>query len=250
MDDSAQDALRMRRSVFASYAGGLVTYVFAAMVGAPSSGASNRPYVVKGGGGAQLSTQCEKKTCVECGGRLFVGDRRCATLYGFHRSSRVTHVVKVCGNRACAARRWYNYRARRQSKLYIATTNLQDVLFVNSSVGFDVAFLQYAQQLHFIGYVSIAAIAKCHSGVFGSPETTCFGSYLPDAIFLLHPITELGAVGIDANTISIGDELTQGAVEKYSAFLGIYVFPPKHLLGGGEGSRADGNAKVLINCGR
>ena len=99
MGDSAQNALRMRKSVFATHAGELATYVFAAMAGAPPSGASIWPYVAKGGGGAHLSTQCKNKTCVECGRRLFVGDRRCAAAYGLHRSSRVKHAVKVCGDR-------------------------------------------------------------------------------------------------------------------------------------------------------
>ena len=78
---------------------------------------------------------------------------------------------------------------------------------------------------------------------------TRFVSYLSDAIFPPHAITELGAIGADANTIAIGDGLTQIAVEKYSAFLGRYVFPPKHLLGV-RAVVADGNAKVLIKCGR
>ena len=78
---------------------------------------------------------------------------------------------------------------------------------------------------------------------------TRFVSYLSDAIFPPHAITELGAIGVDANTIAIGDGLTQIAVEKYSAFLGRYVFPPKHLLGVRDVA-AGGNAKVLIKRGR
>ena len=123
------------------------------------------------------------------------------------------------------------------------------MLFGNSPVGFDVAFPQYAHQLHFVEYVSIAAIAKRRSGVFGAPEATRFGSYLSGAIVLLQAVTELIAIGIDANTIPIGDELTQRAVDKYSAYLGRYVFPPKHLLGV-RAVVADGNSKVLIKRGR
>ena len=249
MGDCAHRALKMRRSVFADEAGGLITYVFAAMADAPATENSTWPYVAKGGSAAQPSMQCESKTCIECGGGLFIRDKREATVYGFHRSARVTHVVKACGKRECATRHWHNYRTRRQSKIYFATRKMRDVLFVNSAVGFDVVFLRYAQQLHFIGYVSIAAIAKCHSEVFGAPLTTRFRSYLSDAMFLLHAVTEFSAIGIDANTIRIGDEVTQDAIEKYSAFLARYVFPPKHLLGV-RAVVADGNAKVLTKCCR
>ena len=68
-------------------------------------------------------------------------------------------------------------------------------------------------------------------------------------MFLLHAVTEFSAIGIDANTIRIGDEVTQDAIEKYSAFLARYVFPPKHLLGV-RAVVADGNSKVLIKCCR
>ena len=49
MDDSAQKAVRMRRSVFVAEAGDLITYVFAAMADAPASGEAIWPYVAKGG---------------------------------------------------------------------------------------------------------------------------------------------------------------------------------------------------------
>ena len=44
-------------------------------------------------------------------------------------------------------------------------------------------------------------------------------------MFPLRAITEFSAIGIDANTKKIGDELTQSAVDQYSAFLGRYVSP-------------------------
>ena len=76
MGDSAQNDVRMRRSVIAEEAGDLIAYVFAAMAGAPAAGDSIWPYVAKGGPGAQLSMQCECKTCVDFGGGLFVRCRR------------------------------------------------------------------------------------------------------------------------------------------------------------------------------
>ena len=49
MDDSAQNAVRMRRSVFTEEAGDLITYVFDAAADSPATGDAIWPFAAKGG---------------------------------------------------------------------------------------------------------------------------------------------------------------------------------------------------------
>ena len=62
-------------------------------------------------------------------------------------------------------------------------------------------------------YLSLPSINAARRFLAQS-QTTRFGSYLDGAIFLLRAITERSPIGIDANTIKTGDELTQSAVDQ------------------------------------
>ena len=94
------------------------------------------------------------------------------------------------------------------------------MIFANSPVVFDGFFPQYAHKLQSISLAPIDDIAKCHSGVFGSRKTARVRSLAPDAILLFRAITEFIAIGINADTITIGGELTQRAVDQYASFPG------------------------------
>ena len=160
-----------------------------------------------------------------------------------------THVVRRCARKACRIMHWYNYTISGGKKQYFPCDEDRDVLFANSSVAFDVAFIRYVQKLHFYGFVSLAAVAKSHSAVFASPPTDHFVKLLGDAFFLLHAVTEFAEIGYDLRAITIGDEIPVAALRAYSEYLLQSVFPPKTTIDI-RAVVADGNAKVLPKCGK
>ena len=191
----------------------------------------------------------EREKCVECGAKLYVHEKKKALVYGFHAATTVQHVVKSCGDKKRRTRHWNNYRVIGNKKVYFDEGQTGSVLFLNSGVAFDVIFLRYAQQLQFIGFVSTSAVSKSHAAVFGSPRTSHFRNLLSDALFLLRSVTAFREIGYGVNTITLGDEITEDALRKYSPYLLKKVFPPRYLVSA-TAVVADGNAKVMAKCSK
>ena len=162
---------------------------------------------------------------MECGSQLKPHGGVNAAIYGFHVGISARHCRARCSKNACRARHWFNYRVRNGEKKYFSEKYREDVLFVTAGVAFDCAFLRYVRELHFLGYVSLAAIAKAEAAVFKAPPTTNFQTMLDDAVFLLHCINEFPTCDYDIDNLVIGGDIPEGALRVYTEHLLQKEFP-------------------------
>ena len=171
MDDAVGGTVLMKRDDFEGVYNACVTFACAPKTFPPPQ-SGHWSYNAAGGGAKKKVFESPVEICAECGGNLHVAYSKKAHVYGFHPTIEVRQVSKRCGKMRCRTRHWYNYRLVDGEKKYFDDGRVGGVIFINSSVGFDVTFLRYVQQLHFYGYVSFAAVAKAARRSLALPRET------------------------------------------------------------------------------
>lgn len=88
---------------------------------------------------------------------------------------------------------------RSQKKIPTGGRGGDGIIFAESSVGFDFAFVEYFRKPHFFGY-PFSDVVKSNASIFGSPETNRFRGLLSGAFSILRDVQEYATAGIDVNS--------------------------------------------------
>ena len=191
---------------------------------------------------------CPCQTCVipGCSGSLIEKTDKqleaiCYTLSG---PVEVIHQSKQCTARNCRATYGYNFRWEEGKKINVLS--IQDfadgMLFVNAKKGFSLQYLQYHEELVFRGHLSTRAIEHAYNEVFGDEENqvvAAFRKLHQTAMFYHLALQEFEVLGLHM-TLVLDDEVTDKALDIYSAYCHATLFPPssrskvKCLVGDGH----------------
>ena len=198
----------------------------------PSNATDSWSYEVRGGAEAEAWRKVETSriSCVDYGKNLRKTERKRARVYGFRPTRDVWHGCRKRISPKCNARRWFNYRTRSRRKIFFEGRGRDGIVFANSGFGFDFAFVEYIQKLHFFGFPSFSAVVKSNAEICGSPDTNRFRDLLSGAFFLLRAVQEYATAGIDVNEIAVGGECAEENNMSYADHLLRRVFPPRNLF--------------------
>ena len=191
---------------------------------------------------------CPCQTCVipGCSGSLIEKTDKqleaiCYTLSG---PVEVIHQSKQCTARNCRATYGYNFRWEEGKKINVLSIKdfADGMLFVNAKKGFSLQYLQYHEELVFRGHLSTRAIEHAYNEVFGDEEdqvVTAFRKLHQTAMFYHLALQEFEVLGLHM-TLVLDDEVTDKALDIYSAYCHATLFPPssrskvKCLVGDGH----------------
>ncbi|CAE7860288.1 unnamed protein product, partial [Symbiodinium necroappetens] len=177
---------------------------------------------------------CPCQTCVipGCSGSLIEKKDKqleaiCYTLSG---PVEVIHQSKQCTARNCRATCGYNFRWEEGKKINVLSIKdfADGMLFVNAKKGFSLQYLQYHEELAFRGHLSTRAIEHAYNEVFGDEEdqvVTAFRKLHQTAMFYHLALQEFEVLGLHM-TLVLDDEVTDKALDIYSAYCHATLFPP------------------------
>ena len=149
MGDSRETSIFMEiaefRILFIRYA----TYLFQPETAMPSNATDARSSEVRAGRGRGANSKLPGPF-VDCGKNLGGTDRKHARVYWFYPTRDVWRGRRERSSLERNARHWPNYRTRPEKKKISFEESGRDcIVFANSSVGFEFAFVEYIQKLHF-----------------------------------------------------------------------------------------------------
>ena len=154
MDDSGERSIFIDIPEFRDLCRKYATYLFQPDASMPSSSSTDRwSYEVRDGAKSECWPAIETSltSCVDCGNNMRKTERKRASVYGFYPTRNVWRGRRKCSSLKCNARHWFNYRSRSQKKIFFEERDRDGIVFVNSSVDFYFAFIEYIQKLHFFG---------------------------------------------------------------------------------------------------
>ena len=144
MGDSRETSVFMAMAEFRILFGTYAAYLFHPEAAIPSNATDEWSYEVRGGAEAWPKVATSRLPCVDCGRNMRETEWAQAIVYGFPPAR---DVWRGCRNRS-SARRWFNYWSRNQTNISFGGSGRDGIIFANSSVGFDFAFVEYIQKLN------------------------------------------------------------------------------------------------------
>lgn len=194
----------------------------------------------------------------KCRSPLSVGHEVRAIRYGLDGIADVTHRTMRCNRKGCKTVYNYNFMWAGSKKIN-TVKHVRDwpVLFVNSKRCFSVDYLKYNLNLHYRGFLSMAAASWAYGATFGDEEPSAarYGRKVPvdfpklhaNAIMYYMALNEFAPLNL-LDSLVIEEEVTADSLQTYNNYLHEHVFPPaqpasvKEIVG-------DGHEKVLVRCG-
>ncbi|CAE7633244.1 unnamed protein product, partial [Symbiodinium microadriaticum] len=178
------------------------------------------------------SCPCQTRVIPGCNGSLIEKTDKqleaiCYTLSG---PVEVIHQSKQCTARNCRATYGYNFRWVEGKKVNVHSIKdfADGMLFVNAKKGFSLQYLQYHEELVCRGHLSTRAIEHAYNEVFGDEDdqvVTDFRKLHQTAMFYHLALQEFEVLGLHM-TLVHDDEVTDKALDIYSAYCHATLFPP------------------------